>query len=224
LIIALWILATAGINALLRDSAVYTRWLVVFPAIAIVVAVALRYLVLALFSVKYEDAGDKTRLSYYRSGIVLSAAILSFMMVAQVTYYFNDHVPLLEKQARLYKPYGDVFDLALRSFDFPNATDIYMIGDPIPDVNVPKTWIGFFTKSDWETLNYYPLWTMNMNPGFIQRLPKDRNAALFIDSSAQTQIEFLQRSLGCTMQHSPYPIDPPEKEFLLCFVPASSGG
>ena len=221
-IIALWILATGGINALLRDSAVYTRWIVVLPGIAVVVAVAVRYLLPVLLSRGAVSLVGKTILVYRRQSFFLVAAVLGFMMVAQLNYYFNYHVPLLEKQVRLSKPYGDVFDLAIRSFDFPNATDIYIIGDPVPDVNVPRTWIGFFTKSDWHTLNYYPLSSMNINSGFIQRLLPNRNAALFIDPSARATIEFVQAQLGCTMQHSPYPIDPPEKEFLLCFAPARS--
>ena len=223
-VIVLWIVATAGINALLRDSAVYTRWIVVLPGVAVVVAVGLRYLLPVLLSHGERSADDKPILVYRRSAVLLVGAVLVVKMVAQVNYYFNEHVPLLEKQVRLAKPYGDVFDLALRSFDFPDATDIYMIGDPLPDINVPRSWIDLFTRSDRSTLRYFPLSPLQITPAFIEQRPLNRNLALFVDPSAHDAIALMQASFGCDMQHSPYPIDPPEKEFLLCFIPMPKAG
>jgi hypothetical protein len=186
--------------------------------------VALRYLLPVLLSRGGCSAEGKPTLIYRRSAALLVAAVLGVLMVAQLYYYFNIHVPLLEKQARLYKPYGDVFDLAIRSFDFPNLTDIYMIGEPVPDINVPRAWIGMFARSDSATLRYFPLSSLQFTPEFVDQLPLDHNLALFIDSSSQAAIALMRVSFGCAMQHSPYPIDPPEKEFLLCFVPIRRGG
>jgi hypothetical protein len=43
-LLVLWVIGTAVVNALLRDSAVFARWHVVFPAVALLVALSLRYL------------------------------------------------------------------------------------------------------------------------------------------------------------------------------------
>jgi hypothetical protein len=224
MLIVLWILATAGSNALLRDSAVYARWHVVLPAIAVVVAVALRYL-LQVSRLRQSDANDGgPKPTFRRLAAGLLAGVLAVMMTGQLVYYFGWHVPLLEKQVRLSKPYPDIYDMAMRSLDLPSATDIYQIGDPIPDINVPRTWINFFTKSDPSTLRFYPLATQEITPEFVAELPTDRNLALFVDPQATDATALLQQHFDCALQHSPYPIDPPEKEFLLCFVPMDTGG
>lgn len=225
-ILVLWIVSTGISNALLRDSAVYARWHVVFPAVAVVVAVGVRYLLPAIWSREVTPEGeDAAPISVYRRAWgVLVALVLVFMMAGQVVYYYGYHVPLLEKEARLSKPYPDVFDAAIRASKLPSQTDIYLIGDPIPDINVPRTWIDFLTKADRSTMDYYPLSAEAFTQEFVNHLPKDHNLALFVDPAAKDAIARMQADYSCTMQHSPYPIDPPEKEFLLCYVPNSSGG
>jgi hypothetical protein len=122
------------------------------------------------------------------------------------------------------KQYPDVFDAAMRAINLPSRTDIYLIGDPIPDINVPRTWIDFLLKSDRATVRYFPLSASGFTQDFVNHLPKDRNLALFVDPAAKAAVALMQADYSCAMQHSPYPIDPPEKEFLLCYVPNSSGG
>jgi hypothetical protein len=217
-VIVLWIVATALLNALLRDSAVYARWHVVFPAVAVTVAVALRYLVPVILSLFFQPQDVSGKPFHRRSATVVVTGILAFMMIAQVVYYFGWHVPLLEKQARLNKPYPDVYDMAIRSLDFPSFTDIYQIGTPIPDINVPRIWIEFLTRSDPATLRYFPLAAEDFTPEFVRQLPDDRNLAFFVSPDARDAIQLMQSRWKCTLQRSPYPIDPSEKGFLLCFV------
>lgn len=224
-IIALWVIATALINALLRDSAVYARWHVVFPAVAVTVAISIRYLLPAIGRPFVERAsGDdmlKMRVSAARIFAVLTGGVLAFVLVGQLVYYFALHVPLLEKQARLSKGYPDTFDMAIRSFDFPDFTNIYQVSDPIADINVPRIWIDFMTHADPTTLNYLPLAAEEVDEEFVHSLPRDRNLALFVDPNSTRVRHLLVRDFGCQMLESPYPIDPPDKAFLLCFVPAS---
>ncbi|MBE2183720.1 MAG: glycosyltransferase family 39 protein [Anaerolineae bacterium] len=223
-IIALWVLATALINSLLRDSAVYARWHVVFPAVAITIAVAIRYVLPSVWrplTLRSSAEKGKETLFLIRGFAVLSGGILAALIIGQLVYYFGWHVPLLEKQARLSKGYPDTFDMAIRSFDFPDYTNIYQISDPIADINVPRIWIDFMIHADPSTLAYLPLAAEEITQEFVDNLPLDRNLALFVDPNARAVRRMLVRRFGCEMQGSPYPIDPPDKAFLLCFVPAS---
>ncbi len=235
-ILVLWLLFTALTNALLRDSAVYARWHVVFPAAALVSAVGLRCgIALLLQSGRRAaqpdgapaEAADEpieapptpTRPRW--RGIAemgALAALTSVIVVGQLHYYYAWHTPLLEKQGRESKPYPDGFDVSLRARDMPNFTDIYLISDPIPDINVPRAWIIFFTRADEFMLRYVPMRAFDFTDIFITRLPTDRNLALFIDIQASDAINRAVEAFGCPIQYSPYPIDPPGKAYVLCFV------
>lgn len=218
-VIPLWILATALINALLRDSFVYARWHVVFPALAVTVAVALRILLPMIWS-SIGDLVNSRSILTARRAAWLVGGVLVVMLVGQVVYYYQWHVPLLEKQARLFKPYPDVYDMAVRSFNFPDHTHIYQVSDPIADINVPRVWIGFMTKANPATLNYTPLAAVDFNQDYVTSLPRGDNLALFVDPRAADAIYLMRVVFGCEMQPSPYFIDPPDKAFLLCYVPA----
>ncbi len=221
-VILWWIVAAALSNALLRDSAVFARWHVVFPAVSIVVAVGLRCLLPVIWW-RPADAGDDRLLRILRRLTpVVVVGLLVALMVGQFRYYFDWHKPLLERQARLSKPYPDVYDLALRTVSLPDSTDVYMIGDPVPDMNVPRAWIEVLSKGDPTTLRYFPMSAADFTTEYVRQLPLDRNLALFVDPLAGDAIALMRGRLGCDIQHSPYPVDPPEKEFLLCFVPMGS--
>ncbi len=219
-LVVLWVLATAATNALLRDSAVYARWHVVFPALALVAAVALCSLVPMLWKrTANEVSSEGIRPGHgRRQSVTLIVMGLSIIIaVGQVVYYYRDHVPLFERQAREFKAYPDGYDMAIRAKDVPDFTDIYLIADPIPDINVPRIWVSFLTKSDPATLRHIPLATSDFTPDFIAALPVGRNFAFFIDSQARDQIALMTSAFGCPIETSPYAIDPPTKAYVLCF-------
>ncbi|MBK8023346.1 MAG: glycosyltransferase family 39 protein [Chloroflexi bacterium] len=262
-ILVLWLLLTALTNALLRDSAVYARWHVVFPAVAVVTAVALRHLIPMLFyralpavrpvtqglavqtaanavavpNVVVPNVAVQTTLPaanaspaasaggtiHRRLAIGVVAALTALIVVGQIDYYFVYHAPGLERQARESKPYPDGYDAALRAKDVPDYTDIYLISDPIPDINVPRIWIMFLTKADVATLRYVPLAAADFTTEYAAALPIDRNLALFIDNQASAAILEAVNAFGCTIENSPYEIDPPRKEYVLCFVDRGFG-
>ncbi len=227
-IITLWIVAAGLTNALLRDSAVFARWHVVFPAVAIVVAVGLRYLLPSIWThvfiaLRSREPAKNQPLSVTRQiAAVLGISLVVVISVAQLNYYYRWHVPLLEKQARLSKPYPDTFDVAFRSFGFPDNTSIYQISEFAADINVPQLWINIVTHADPATLMYLSLATSEIDETFMANLPDDQNLALFVDPNATAALHLLRQHFECDLQGSPFFMDPVEKGFLLCFVPASN--
>ena len=149
--------------------------------------------------------------------LLITLGLSIIIAVGQVVYYYRDHVPLFERQAREFKAYPDGYDMAIRAKDVPDFTDIYLIADPIPDINVPRIWVSFLTKSDPATLRHIPLATSDFTPDFIAALPVGRNFAFFIDSQARDQIALMTSAFGCPIETSPYAIDPPTKAYVLCF-------
>lgn len=218
-ILLLWVLLTAAINALLRESAVYARWHVVFPALAVVVAVGVRYLLPMLWTPRQEESEIAPQsASSSRMPFRVIAAVVVVMVAGQIAYYYQWHVPLLEQQARESKLYPDTYDAAYRAQDMPDNTDIYLIATPIPDINVPRIWVNFLTDSDPRTLRYFPLVTTDFTTEFIAMLPPDRNFAFFIERQATDTILLMIQSFGCIIEASPFVITPPNKEYGLCYV------
>lgn len=237
-ILVLWVLLTALTNALLRDSAVYARWHVVFPAAAVVTAVGVRTLLPMLFprpvpSLTLEVARNAPAAnvapqraelptpagapaSRWASAVVIGVTAL--LLIGQVNYYYALHVPAFERQAREFKPYPDGYDAAIRAAGVPNYTDIYLIANPIPDINVPRIWIAYLTQSDVATLRYFPLAAEDFTEEFVETLPEDRHLALFIDNQSPLAILTAVNAFGCSIENSPYEIAPPTKEYVLCFV------
>lgn len=211
MIAILWILATAGVNALLRDSAVHARWVVVYPAIALVMAVALRYVLPMLIPKTYR---------------VLAAApiiaLVGVIAVAQVAYYYGPHLALLNVQARESKPYRDALDAALRAVEqLPENTEIVIVSSPIADANVPKAFLGFMLKNPFSmTLRTFD--PGELTPDFFDSLSPDKNVAFFIEPDDPATLERIQaRYQLLPPQASPYNI-PVGKEFTLYFAPVGS--
>jgi 4-amino-4-deoxy-L-arabinose transferase-like glycosyltransferase len=238
-ILLLWVLFTALTNALLRDSAVYARWHVVFPAAALVTAIGLRQIVHLLLqsaqagqtaepdtnppeAMPAELSGETSAVVPSRRGPWVEAGVLAALTLiiaaGQLHYYYAWHMPLAERQARESKPYPDGYDASMRALNLPMYTDLYLISDPIPDINVPKAWISFLIDSNEDTMRFFPLAAFDFTEAFIARLPADRNLALFIDSQASSAIARAVDTFGCAIQYTPYTIDPPHKAYVLCVV------
>lgn len=110
-----WILAVSLANSFLRINVLTTRYVVVFPAIALLMAVGVRYTADWLW---------QARLSHRYQNIVL-ALIVGLMVVAQIDYYWGRHLTVYNQQLRIRWPY-DGEDAMLRTADFPSGTYIYV--------------------------------------------------------------------------------------------------
>jgi hypothetical protein len=209
MIVILWILLTAGANALLRDSAIYARWVVVYPAIALVMAVSLRYVLPMLVPKSY-------RMLSAAPMVVLAVVIAA----ANVAYYFGPHLELLNAQVRQSNPGRDTLDVVLRSVaSLPGNTEIVIIGSPIADANVPKAFLGFMLE-DPSSMTLRTLDASEITDEFFDTLPPERNVAFFIEPDDFATLERVQTRYRLQPpKGSPYDI-PDNEEFMLYFAAA----
>jgi 4-amino-4-deoxy-L-arabinose transferase-like glycosyltransferase len=108
----LWLLLTWGGNILLADSALAPRFVVVFPAIALVLAVGI-----AETSARWLS---RLRPQYVYGLVIVGAAL-------QLVYYFGPHLALYNQQIRQGM---DAHDAVFRAAELPSGTQVYLIGGP----------------------------------------------------------------------------------------------
>jgi len=118
LLLLLWIFCVSMGNSLLVSSFSYPRFVIVFPALMLALAVGLRY-GLTLFIRRKNLA------------LLLAAGLGLFIAAYQTHFYFNEHLPLFVRGFREHDSAPDGYDAAWRSLDFPPQTQIHMISDPV---------------------------------------------------------------------------------------------
>jgi hypothetical protein len=222
-----WPMATAVVNILMRDQAHFPRWVVGMPGMVLAAAVGFRYVLPGLIPqmplVKVEQ-----RQSLMRIVQVVATVLLVGMTVGQIIYYHRDHVPTLMRQIRLNKPDPDTIDAALRVPELPLNTDIYFVSDPITDIHPPRAWVNFLTPPSRNPLEGYRMFVMTpqeFTANFVAGLStSDRNTAFFIQTTDTVSNELLKRTFtSVRAKTSPYPIDPPQEEFILYSIPMGVG-
>lgn len=138
-LIFLWFVAAVLGNSLLVDPGVSTRHVVTFPAVALLMALGLVWTVdllaekSAMLRLAASDA-SRVRIVFSRPRIKIVALIVVCLLcvgvaVREVDYYFNSHLPLLERQIRELAPYRDVTDALLRTVDLPKGTQVTVMTD-----------------------------------------------------------------------------------------------
>ena len=212
-VVLLWIIMTALGNSLLRDSAVYARYVVVLPALVLIMAVAIRYVLPILWTAK-----SRTAL------IVLVGSLVLAIGGIQVSYYFNWHLPQVETQLRNAKPYRDGIDAMLRAVKLPVNTRIILISDPENDVNVSKSFLGFLLDNPAD-MTLLTITTEQFTREYISVLPGDKNYAFFVAPDDNNTPALLKERFQLDPpQESPYAI-PMDKAYTLYYAPqtANSG-
>ena len=213
-VIPLWIAATALGNGLLRDVLVSSRYEEVLPALALAIAAGVRYLLAFLLP----DAPEGNNGVFRR---VLPVVIIGIIALAQVNTYFGEHLPRFAVQVRAEKPYRDSIDAVGRALALPGNTQIYIVGKPVADRNVPRNWLGFLSR-DGDPSRYFPLLTVApdvISPKFLLDLPRGVNYAFFVAPDATSAIAQIERYFPDVTppQYSPWDI-PANKEYLLFYV------
>ncbi len=211
-IVLLWVVATAVGNIMLRDNGQFPRFVVVFPALALLIALGAR-----------SALGLLTSFLPAAARLSLLMLLLTVIGVAQVSYYFYVHLPLYNIQFREAKLYPDGSDAVLRSLALPADTQIILISDPTTDPNVPRTLLGFLTTPSVNA----PLVSKNITEvtdSYLASLPRDHNYAFFIQPGYPAVVErigaFFQ--LG-RPEISPDAAVPPDRMFLLYYARRDHG-
>ncbi|MBK8022545.1 MAG: glycosyltransferase family 39 protein [Chloroflexi bacterium] len=205
-----WALAVLLGNGLfIRNPASSPRYVVAFPAIAMLLALGIAALYGLLSRLRLSAGWTRA----------ITMLITAAAVVLQVTYYFGPHLENLRFYHRRGLTYGDVWDATLRVFEqLPYNTQGVYVGRPAPPGIESSELLGFMQDG-----NKYPFISYDpaafMTP-LLRSFPRDRGYAILIETRQQEQIELLYRIFpeAEAPSYTTWDVEPRE-EYLLIYVP-----
>ncbi len=195
--LVLWFLVTWAGNVLLVDSALVTHYVVVFPAIALLLAVGILQIASYLPS-------------QYRFKVIF--VYVAFCVVAQTVYYFGPH---LENYNQQLVQGRDAYDALFRTADLPAGTAIYLV-DPPPTVteDYAQSFLRFLT--DEKTINLIE----DPNTFDFSQMPVASRYAFFVPADDSTTLHVLARHFDFEApQYTTYPLSNEQAYVLYLSVP-----
>jgi hypothetical protein len=178
-ILLLFWLFFAGLgNVLMRDIAIFPRFLVVFPALVLTLAVGLRYGLPLLFP---GFRGPRRA--------VLAYALALLVALGQANYYFALHLPVYMAQLRSTTAY-DGMDAVLRARAVPPTTQVLLVGHPAYDAGVLLIFDGFLSQRI-DSMSLLSLDTADLTLEYLSLLPRDRSYAFFIAPGSESAVSLL---------------------------------
>lgn len=209
-LLALWLLLTALGNSLISDNAWSARFVVSFPALAILTAVGVKSALDAF-----------ARITAWRVRERYAVPILvSILGIAQIGYYFGPHLTLYNLQIR--PEAHDQQDVIFRARDFRPGTKVYLITDD-PDIYAPvPIFLGQFWGLDVELVFATP---DDFAAGAI--IWGGTDYAFFVEKDDTATLALLRQRFGLENGiFSPYNV-PLDKQYILLYykspIPYSQG-
>lgn len=204
LLLILWIAFTTLGNAALQDNSQGPRFVVAFPALALLIALGLWQTFTLLWP-------DQSRL---RQGVL--AALIVILSGGQTAYYFYDHVPIFVRQ---FTQNPDLVDVLLRLPSLPPNTQVHVVAPRTIWEFDLQTFTQFF-KLDLQARSYTP---QDFTQAVLQALDHDMNQAFFVLPDDTLTLGRIRRFFVLDEpQFSPYDI--PRDEQLALYVVAARRG
>jgi hypothetical protein len=224
MLLVLWVISTSLGNSLLVESGNVARFVVVTPALMLLVAIGIRYTLPLLWP--EQGLNVEQTIPLYRRILTPASLQLAFMGIlvvgmsaAQVDYYYNRHLPAYNKQFRDSWGHRDALDAVLRSVDFPAGTQLHIISPvKIPDLDFTRGFMNFMVdglrvitlSSDEFTLKYISL----------QKMVRDQ--AFYVDPTDRTTIALIREHFDVLPgRMSPFDL-PRYYQFMLYYAPAKN--
>ena len=207
LLLLLWLAGTIAGNSLLVAANHAPRYVVVFPALVLLIAVGLRY---ALGLVWTGDMFNRVR-------SVLLAAVVITLALAQVDFYFNTHLPAYNDQVRQQQAHRDGQDAVFRSRDFPPKTRVIIVSQIPPDPNYTRGLLSFM-RDDMGWLE--SLQPRDITRDFLRNLERGADHAFFIEPGNDYVLKLLRTYYYLLPpQNSPYADMELYQQFPLFYAP-----
>jgi 4-amino-4-deoxy-L-arabinose transferase-like glycosyltransferase len=202
LLLVLWMALTTLGNAALQDNSQGQRFVVAFPALALLIALGLGQ----TFLLFWPRGLGKPQLRRW-----VLAGLIAALPIGQTIYYFGDHVPTFVRQFT-YNPNLD--DVLLRLPTLPPHTQVHVI---VPRVVWEFDLLTFtrFFRLDIQARSYFP---EEFTEIVLQSVNRDLNQAFFVLPDDTDTLARIRRffTLG-TPRFSPYRI-PREQQLALYLV------
>lgn len=214
----LWMLGTGLGSSLMVQSVISARYVIVLPALALLIAIGLRYTLPLIW-----PFGLNLR---YQFPLMLAVVLIAG--VAQVNYYFNQHIPVLDRQTR---DTFDLYDAVLRAKDVPPGTSIHLISDPAVDERFARGVLGYFAPNvcinahepEPDEICLDTIDSDDLDVRFLEHLQPDRDHIFFISPwDASSSVKLRQYFYLRPPVFSPHDI-PVDKQFALYYAPIVPG-
>lgn len=166
LLLTAWVMATSIGNGFLAQSTTAARYVVVFPALALLCAVGIRYTLALILP-------EKTRVQ-----IILMSVLAIIFGIAQVNYYFEWHLPLYNFSSRAALPHRDGQDAVLRSLNFPSGTQVHILSDAPPNSHYTGGLLAFLAG---DTVSMDIITMADFTQEYIDNMRTDVDHAFFVD-------------------------------------------
>lgn len=166
LLLTAWVMATSIGNGFLAQSTTAARYVVVFPALALLCAVGIRYTLALILP-------EKTRVQ-----IILMSVLAIIFGIAQFNYYFEWHLPLYNFSSRAALPHRDGQDAVLRSLNFPSGTQVHILSDAPPNSHYTGGLLAFLAG---DTVSMDIITMADFTQEYIDNMRTDVDHAFFVD-------------------------------------------
>jgi hypothetical protein len=203
-LLVLWPLATIVGTSLLRQNLPAARYVVSFPALALLMAVGLRYTVMLLWPPQF---------SLHLQNL-LTVVIVAGIIINQTGYYFGQQLEVFNEQFRSTNAF-DGQDALFRAADFPAGTRVYIISDNAIDLSL-AVYIARYLN---DQLIVEILSPETLSGDQLAALPTDVDKAFFIETLDTRTLDMLRVHFVLqNPQFSPYDISL-EKQLVLLYAP-----
>lgn len=201
-----WLLGTSAGNALLVESAVTARYVVAFPALALLIALGIGEALALLWPRRWPDAAQTA----------LAPILALALAVPGALYYYGPFLDTFNVEVRQHVAY-DVEDALLRAADFPPGTHVYVLvdGPALPQTDAQH--LLNFLADDLQVFVSAP----DELTAALDALPRDADAAIFFPPGDNTTLARLTETFGPhPVTGSPCEDVPIGKALWLFYVPA----
>lgn len=217
-----WLAGVIVGNAVIVDSLSAPRYLVVFPALALLIAVGLST---AWELLRDLLAGGRWRRALARvSGLLLLGGLVG----GQAAYYFGLHLPNFYED-RFYNEfdafgvrYVDTEDALMRAVRLPGMTDVHIVSRSLVwDFN-KQTMLDYYGRNDDLTIRH--VLPNLFTEGYLRGLTPYRNQAFFLEWQDKEAFDHLVSVFGIAEVRLSTNAIPIDRQMWLYFYPARGLG
>jgi hypothetical protein len=204
-----WLLGTLAGLTLVTNNLTAPRFMTLFPCMALLIAIGLRYGLPLLWPSRA-----------WALALVLTAGF----SVAQISYYFSEHLPRFERDFVAMRPDRDITDAALRIAALPGRTQAHVIvSDEPPLVAYHNDHVRDMTLFLTDGMSEADAITApEFDQTYIDQLPRSQPQAFFVEPDNYAAIQLIGKNfITLPPQPSPYDIAQDE-QFVMYFAPAST--
>lgn len=202
-VLVIWLVSTSVGNSFLNAPAISARYVVVFPALALLIAVGIR------------ETGTRIwpkKLPAYSQGIVV-AGLVTALCIYQVDFFMGPQLTYFNQQVRNKQKDGE--DALFRARKLPLGTHIYIIGDDIIDYGYAQGIMIYLRPG----MTVEILAPDQLTWLYLEAMTKLENAAFFVIPEDTRTIDRIRRFfILLPPEKSPYNV-PEDKQFLMYYAP-----